>query len=169
METKKIYRVACGTFFEETYKNKNQAENILKIKKQTYGNDCILEEMNVIFNRDGSYQELFEIDNSITIDKTKKYLTELKDGGSKIYCVSHTYDDDGNNCTVVSEKNYVDKTYAEQMCKMKNEEIEKSNKGKYNPFKGSASVKEIDVIFNSDGSYREIQYNSEKKFPDEQI
>jgi hypothetical protein len=127
-----------------------------------------------MFNPDGSYQELTTNDEGdMVINKTKKYLTKPEEGGGKIYRVLHTYNNDRDeydaSITVVSEHNYVNKIYADQICKLKNEEIEKVNAGRYNPHKGSVHVKEVDVVFNPDGSYREITYKGARRFPDEEI
>jgi hypothetical protein len=78
-----------------------------------------LSEIDVVFNRDGSYSEMI-------INKVKKHLSKLEEGGSKIYNVTHSRwwsDMDGN---------FVNKTYAEYICRIKNEEIKKKNAGKTN-------------------------------------
>ena len=75
MQVSKIYRITCETWrdreygtydhqtiFEGDYLDKEYAEYVFNIKKQTLGSrtetGINLEELNVILNADGSYQEI---------------------------------------------------------------------------------------------------------------
>lgn len=166
MEVKKVYRVACGASDEELYRDKKEAESVHNYKQRKHS-DCILEEINVIFNLDGSCQQISQSPEGICLDKTKRRLTELKSGGNKIYRVSCKREHDSGSgfsttYSTISEYNFINKAYAEKLCQSKREEY------KGNHFI-NAHLEEIDVVFNPNGSYREIVYKSPNKFPDQEI
>ena len=85
---------------------------------------------------------------------------------SKIYRVIYqtwTYDrlcDYGHQ--IHFEGSYINKEYAERVFKDQDEKI----KGYQQRMFGGVSLKEVDVIFNPDGSYQEITIHKEKKFLD---
>ena len=59
------------------------------------------------------------------------------------------------------EGNYINKEYAERIFKDKDDKI-----CGYQRMCSGVSLKEINVIFNSDGSYQEITIDKKKKFFD---
>lgn len=85
---------------------------------------------------------------------------------TKIYRVTHQtwiYDKMGNHSYQTHfEGSYINKEYAERVLKDQDDKI----RGYQQRMFGEVSLKEIDVIFNSNGSYQEITISKEKKFLD---